>query len=340
MDLFHTIRRGPIVNHFRFGPHTGSVCSNSSTSSSNHWQRNGLLLTAANYCGSGDIQSADASEIARRDFLIRFSVTAFRNRLAQQIPKLVFQISKLYSILRTFWTSNARDDGGQIQIENAAVTTLSLFRNTKHALRLVVVPHCLNLTVGAAGGFQIYTRLFIDGKESHGGPVLRSHVGDRSAVCYRKACSSLTVKLDKFADHLCLAKHLGYAQNQVCRRNTFLQASIKMNTNDVRSQKVNRLTQHRGLCFDSAHSPTDDSQTIDHGRMRVRTDQRIWKVKAVLFPNTARQILQIDLMTNANSRRNNSEAVKCLRSPLQKLVTRIVPPELHPNVFLKRIPCA
>src|SRR5438270_10583278 len=55
----------------------------------------------------------------------------------------------------------------------------------------------------------------------------------------------------------------------------FAQATFQVNTDDVRCQEVNRLAQHRGFSFNSAHAPTDDAQAIHHRGVRIgRSEER------------------------------------------------------------------
>ena len=52
-------------------------------------------------------------------------------------------------------------------------------------------------------------------------------------------------------------------------------------------------------------------------------------IDAFFIQNTPGQVLEVDLMTDADSRRHHAEAVECPHSPLQKLVACAVALELH-----------
>ena len=70
--------------------------------------------------------------------------------------------------------------------------------------------------------------------------------------------------------------------------------------------------------------------------MRVRADQRVRIKDAILPLNTLGEVLEIDLMTDADARWYDFEAVEGLHAPLQKLITRAVAFELHLHVQAQR----
>src|SRR6185369_12704409 len=96
------------------------------------------------------------------------------------------------------------------------------------------------------------------------------------------------------------------------------------------------MAQHRGLRLNTTHTPTHDAQPVDHRRVRVSADERVRKIN-VLLPNVLREIFEIYLVTDADTRRNYAKTVECLCAPLEKLVTRTIAPELHLHVLLKRV---
>jgi hypothetical protein len=71
--------------------------------------------------------------------------------------------------------------------------------------------------------------------------------------------------------------------------------------------------------------------------MRVGTNKRIGIINVASYPHVLGKIFKIYLMADSNSRRDHCEPIKCLRSPLQELIARIVALELHRHVFLKRV---
>ena len=71
--------------------------------------------------------------------------------------------------------------------------------------------------------------------------------------------------------------------------------------------------------------------------MRIGTDQRVGIPHAVFFQHTACEVLEVDLVDDADSGRHDAEAVECLHPPFQKLIALLVALELDVHVELQRI---
>src|SRR6185436_21121695 len=57
----------------------------------------------------------------------------------------------------------------------------------------------------------------------------------------------------------------------------------------------------------------------------------------MFLPNILREVFEINLVTDADARRNHTKAVERLGAPLEKLVTRPIASELHLHVLFKSI---
>src|SRR5205809_586329 len=110
-----------------------------------------------------------------------------------------------------------------------------------------------------------------------------------------------------------------------------------MHANNIRSQKVDRLAQHRGLGLDSSNAPGHDAKSIYHCGVGVGAHQRVRVVNTIPLPDAFAKVFKIHLVTNPDSRRNDAETVKGLSPPLEKLVARIVSLEFHDHIFLECI---
>src|SRR5918993_2136658 len=128
------------------------------------------------------------------------------------------------------------------------------------------------------------------------------------------------MKLDELTHDLGLSQHLCDPQDQISSCHTFIETTAEANADNIWSENVNGLTEHCGLCFNAAHSPTNDSEAIDHRRMGVRAHKRVRKINRVFLPNALRQEFKIHLVTNANAGRDHIKSVECLSSPLQELI--------------------
>ena len=110
-----------------------------------------------------------------------------------------------------------------------------------------------------------------------------------------------------------------------------------MNSHNIRSQKIDRLTQHAGFGFNSADSPAQYTKPVNHRRVRVRAHKGVRIVKPVFLPDDLRQVFEIYLMANPDSRRDDIEAFVCLCPPLQKLISGAVSLKLHFHIALESI---
>ena len=71
------------------------------------------------------------------------------------------------------------------------------------------------------------------------------------------------------------AQQLRDVQDEIRRSDAFAQLAAHVHTHHFWRQKVNRLAEHPRFRFNSAHTPADHTKAVDHGRMRVRPDQRV-----------------------------------------------------------------
>ena len=95
-------------------------------------------------------------------------------------------------------------------------------------------------------------------------------------------------------------------QYQVGRGDAFVQLSAHVHAHHFGGQKVNRLTEHSGFGFNSAHAPADDAETIDHRCVRVGPDQRVGVENVAIVDlrvlHAFSEVFEIHLMNDADSR--------------------------------------
>ena len=84
-------------------------------------------------------------------------------------------------------------------------------------------------------------------------------------------------------------------------------------------------------------APADDAEPVDHGRVRVGADERVGVEDAALREDALREVLEVDLVDDADSRRDDLEAVERLHAPLQELVAGAVALELDAHVRGERV---
>ena len=100
--------------------------------------------------------------------------------------------------------------------------------------------------------------------------------------------------------------------------------AVEVHADHVGQQEIDRLAEHRRLRLDAADSPADDPEPVDHRRVRVGADQRVGVQHAVLLEHAARQELEVHLVADAEPRRDDPQAVECLRPPLEEAVALAV----------------
>src|SRR5258708_5792118 len=103
-----------------------------------------------------------------------------------------------------------------------------------------------------------------------------------------------------------------------------------MYAHDVGREEINRLSEHAGLGLDAAHAPADDAETIDHRRVRIRADERIWITNTVRIREHAfGEELEVYLVDDADAWRHDLERVEGLHAPFQKLIALAIARELE-----------
>ena len=124
-------------------------------------------------------------------------------------------------------------------------------------------------------GLQIIDGLSIDREIAHRGAIFGRHVSDGCAIRDRQGRGSFAVKLDKLANNFLRPEQLCDVQDQIGSRDAFAQLSTHVHAHDFRCQKVDRLAEHTGFRFDSAHAPANHAETVDHGRMRIGPNESV-----------------------------------------------------------------
>ena len=159
---------------------------------------------------------------------------------------------------------------------------LPLGRTPEQPLGPVIVLVHLAVFFCPPGRPQVVHALGINRKEAHCGAILRRHVRDRRPVHNRQRRSARAEELYKFPHHLCLAQDLRDGQREIRRCDAFLKFARQMHSNYIRRQEINRLSQHSCFRLDSTNPPSNDPQTIDHGRVRISANQSVRVINQVL----------------------------------------------------------
>ena len=196
-----------------------------------------------------------------------------------------------------------------------------------------------DLLVAAAGEFQVAQAFFVDREDAASRAIFGSHVGDGGAIGERQILQAGAEVLDELADDAVLAQHLGDRQDQIGGGSAFAQASGELHADDQRDQHGNGLSEHGGLGFNAADAPAQHAEPIDHGGVRVGTDQRVGIGRALaaffMHKDHARQIFEVDLVDDARIGRHDRKIAEAGLSPAQKGVAFFVPLEFEQRIHIE-----
>jgi len=249
----------------------------------------------------------------------------------------VLDLREVDAVLRALRAGDARNDRGEVELEVLGEVDAARLRDAEEALGLVVFADQLDVLLVAAGLAEVVQRLLVDREEAHRGAVFRGHVGDRGAVGQRKGLGAFAVEFDELAHDLGLAEDLGEAEGEVGRGDAFAEAALELDADDLRGLEVDGLAEHAGFGFDAAHAPTDDADAVDHGRVGVGADEGVGVEDAVLLEDELGEVLEVDLVDDADCRRDDAEGLEGLHAPLEELVALGVAAELLPEVLEERV---
>ena len=167
---------------------------------------------------------------------------------------------------------------------------------------------------------EVVEGLIVDREEAHRGAVFRGHVGDRGAVGEREGLGAFAEELDELADDLGLAEDFREAEGEVGGGDAFAEATGEVDADDFGRLEVDRLAEHARFGFDAAHAPADDADAVDHRRVGVGADERVRVEDAVLLEDQLGEELEVDLVDDADGRRDDAEGLEGLHAPLEELV--------------------
>lgn len=188
---------------------------------------------------------------------------------------------------------------------------------------------------------QICQRIHVHREITNSRSIFRTHITDRCPIGDAQLGHTRSEKFHKLSNDSHLAQILGDRQHQIRRRGQHTQLADQLVADHFGQQHRNRLTQHNGLRLNATDAPSHHAQSIDHGRVRVRSHNgvRIQHVLSVgrAIKYDASQILQVDLVHDSGTGRNDQHIVECLGAPFQEREALLVALELQVLVFVQRV---
>ncbi|MND92551.1 hypothetical protein D3C80_847130 [compost metagenome] len=229
---------------------------------------------------------------------------------------------------RTFRAGHRRHDVAEIEFQRIGEDKLGTVRVTPHALRLRIGFDKRDTLLGAAGHVEIVDGFRVDREETAGRAIFRAHIADRRTVGDRHVVHARSEELDEFRNHALLAQHLHDGEHEVGRGDALFQLTGQLEADDLRQKHGNRLAEHRGFRFDTAHTPAENAETIDHRGMAVGADAGIGIGGdfTVFFigPDGLAKIFEIHLVADAGAGRYDAKILERLLAPFEEAVTLAV----------------
>ncbi len=189
----------------------------------------------------------------------------------------------------------------------------------------------------AAGAVEVAGGFFVHAEEAHGRTVFRRHVGNRRAVDHGQRLRARSVKFDELSDDLGLAEHLRHVEHEVGRGDPFLECAGQIDADHFRGEEIDRLAEHAGFGLNAADAPANHAETIDHRRVRIRPDEGVRVINAVLLEHAFGEIFEIHLVDDPDPRRHHTERLEGLLAPFEQLVTLPVALEFEFEIELERL---
>lgn len=287
------------------------------------------------------INAGPFARVALGQRLGRPGEAVIRFRRAEQGIEFARHIGQRDAVLRALRAGQGGNDAGEVEAYAARVVDLASTGNAEQSLGTKIGFEELTVGFAMAGGAQVADGLLVNREETHRRTVLGRHIGQCRAVGDGQGTGTLTEILDEGTDHFLAAQQLGHGQHQIGRRDPFPQAPDQFDADHIRSQKIDRLPEHRRFGLDATDAPADDADGIDHRRVRVGTDQCVRKTQAAacsfLAANAGEEMFEVDLVHNAHAGRYDTEGVESLHAPLHELIALVIALELPAHVLLQRL---
>ena len=197
-----------------------------------------------------------------------------------------------------------------------------------------VLLHQLNVSLITAGDAQVLHSTVVNGEVAHSCTVFGGHVSDSGSVSQAELLDTWSEELDELSNNTALSEHLDTGQDQVSGSSSLWELTVEMEADNLRQNHGNGLAEHDSFGFNATDTPASDTETVDHGSVRVCADDGVWVQHVVAVEDDTGEVLQVHLMDNTGAGWDNLEIVEGLGAPLEELEALAVTLELELFVLL------
>jgi len=238
------------------------------------------------------------------------------------------EVWQLNPILRAPGAGDRRTNSRQIEsqdgIEIRARTGIA-----PQPLEPRIAFHEVDLLGGATGQAQVGQGFIVDREDRRGGTELGAHVGDRGPIRQRQTGKPVARKFDERSDDPERAEHLGHHEHQVGRRRAAWQLAGQADPDDAGHRLVDGLAEKDRLGLDPTDAKSQDTEAVDHRRMRVGSDYRVGKGDRTCLVGSLgddrRQEFEVHLVHDPGARRDDTQIPERGLRPTQELIALPVP---------------
>lgn len=229
----------------------------------------------------------------------------------------------------------AGDDGGQVQLQGVGEEGLMLGAG-EEALVFAEGFDNGHIFFAAACEAQIFQGTLVNGEEAHGSAILGGHVGDGGPVRERQGVHAGAEKLDKLADDAFFAQHLCEGEDSVGGRGPLGQLAFEAHAHHLGNEHADGLSQHGGFGLNTAHPPAQNPQAVNHGGMRVCTDEAV-AIELLVGPEEGHlcEVFEVDLVANAGVRGDGAEVLEGFLAPFEEGIALLVSFKLEGDVVVE-----
>ena len=193
--------------------------------------------------------------------------------IGNAVKEIFFHLGNGDSVVGSFGAGEAGLDFAQIQLKDIGEFDV-IFGSVVSEEALTFEGffdhlHSLGTSVGQS---EIVERFGIGREVAHGCTVFGGHVGDGGSVGKTQGGDSGSEELNKFANDSSFSEGIGDLKDQIGGGDIFPQIAFESEPDNFRQDHGDGLTKHDSLSFDSSDSPSGNTQPVDHGGVRIGSD--------------------------------------------------------------------